>query len=201
MLEKFSRRQTLCIHHKLMLETLSRRQSLCIHHKCMLEKLSRRQSLCVHHKLKLETLSRRDLLVAFATSASRKKPQTATNCSSCHKRMSETHFRWAPACAHATCARLNSSFSSLSSPKRQDTLKYATFLFSGGTGNGTTLEIKIVSGTRKPPWAGGILGRRPYRSQPLPISVHGTRVGATAHSLCRRACTALGSAPIAHRLC
>ena len=29
-----------------------------------------------------------------------------------------------------------------------------------------------------PPWAGGVFGRRPYRSQSLPKSVHGTRVGA-----------------------
>ena len=37
---------------------------------------------------------------------------------------------------------------------------------------------KIEPKTYIPPWAGGILGRRPYRSQPLPKSVHGTRVGA-----------------------
>ena len=45
--------------------------------------------------------------------------------------------------------------------------------------NGTTLEIKIVPRIHIPPCAGGILGRRPYRSQ-----------------LCRRACAVLGSTPI-----
>ena len=45
--------------------------------------------------------------------------------------------------------------------------------------NGTTLEIKIVPRIHIPPCAGGILGRRPHRSQ-----------------LCRRACAVLGSTPI-----
>ena len=48
--------------------------------------------------------------------------------------MSETLQNWSFACALATSARLKSGFSSLSSPKQQDSLKSATFLFSGGTG-------------------------------------------------------------------
>ena len=80
--------------------------------------------------------------------------------------------------------------------------------------NGTTLEVEIVPRTYIPPWDGGILGWRPYRSQSLPKSVHSTRVGAhrsqpflksvhgigsgpIAHSLAR-VCTVLGSVPIAH---
>ena len=59
-----------------------------------------------------------------------------------------------------------------------------------------TCWMRCRSPTKIPPWAGGILGRRPYRSQSLPKSVHGTRVGAhrSQPSLKERA-RLLGSAP------